>query len=181
MKRAGLFLAVFCVAALAYARDFKESWVEKMADYIGKGIYDVRLDFIPIDNGYANVLKEKAGGLLGIGGRNVVQIIYANSGKKVECALWYMDSWLGSDETRELADIEKLLTSKYGTSVKSGGDLVWTWKKSGGILGMGAQIYQISICRDSSDGSACVLIQRQNSGFQNRWQLLLRGLGIKKG
>jgi len=175
MKKLFLVLVVFCVAAFAYARDFEESWLVKMADYIGKGIYDIRLTFIPVEDGYVNVARKKVGGFLGIGARNVVEIIHANSNQKVDAATWYMNSWSGRDETRELAEIEALLTSKYEKRREG----VWIWTKSGGFGGLGAEIYQISIKRDSSDGSARVLIERTNSGFQDRWQQLKDFLGIK--
>jgi len=176
MKRAGLVLVVFCVAVFAYARDFEESWVEKVADYIEKGIYDIPLTFTPLKDGkdgYVNLSKKKVGGLFGLGGRDVAEYVFANKDKKVEYAFWYMDSWLGGDEKKEMDDIRTLFSSnsKKYKPVKGSED-EWTWEKSGGWWGIGAKIYKIGIYRDSSDGSACVLVQKEKSNFQRRWKIL---------
>jgi hypothetical protein len=179
MKRMSLVLVVLAgIMTVLYARDFEPSWVERMSNYIGKKTDAVPHNFVAVDNGYAYVDKSKSGGFLGIGARDVVEIIFANQNKVVEYAFWYMDSWLGSDEKKELEDIQKDLTSKYGSPKTENSGYIWNWKKSGGFLGLGANEYEIYLYRDSSDNSACVLIQKKQSGFETRWRRLLGVFGI---
>jgi hypothetical protein len=176
MKKLLMLPVILGITFSIYARDFQPTWIEQMSDYIGKNIDDIPYSFTAVDNGYVYADRSKAGGFLGIGSRNVFKIIFANNRKIVEYAFWYMDSWLAPDETRELSDIEGILRSQYGTP---NGDGVWIWTKSGGFIGIGRKVYEIGIYRDSSDGSACVLIQEQKSGFEKRWVQLLNSLGIK--
>jgi hypothetical protein len=178
MKRLSLVLVVLVgIMPVLYARDFEPSWVERVFDYIGKKTDDVPYSFFAIDSGYAYLNKSKAGGFFGIGARKVVEIIFANQKKVVEGALWYMDSWLGSDEKKELADIQNELTSKYGSPKTESGVYIWNWKKRGNIL-VGANEYEIRLYHASSDNSACVDIQKKQSGFEKRWRQLLDVLGI---
>jgi hypothetical protein len=169
-------LFVFGITVCLYARDFQSSWVEEMSTYIGKSIDTIQYNFTPIDNGYAYTSTSKAGGFLGIGSREVGTFIYANNKKIVEYTLWYMDSWLGGDEKREISDIKDKLTALYGTPKSSNNGWSWTTKKEG-IFG---KVYEIGIYRASSDNSACVLIQRQKGGFEKRWENLLRAFGVIK-
>jgi hypothetical protein len=180
MRKAGLIFILFSVTACLYARDFQMSWIDSMSNYIGEKTDKVPYPFTPaIDNGYAYVDKSKVGGVFGIGSRNIAKILFANQNKIVEYALWYMDSWFGPDETKELSDIQQECTNKFGSPKTENGEYVWTWVKDKGFLGIGVKIYEIGIYRASSDGSACVLIQKQRSGFEKRWKLLLETLGIK--
>jgi hypothetical protein len=169
------FSFFFCLtvfACIASARDFDVSWIEQMSKYIGAKIDDVPYSFSRYDDGYYFEERSKVGGLFGIGGRNIVEVISADSKKNILLALWYMDSWLSGDETKELSEIRTAITDKYGQPNKEG---VWV-KKSSGLFGTSCEI---RISRDSSDGSACVLIQKKESGFERRWGYLLKGIGVK--
>lgn len=168
-------LVFFCFTifvCVAEARDFDVSWVEQVSRYIGGKTDDVPLSFSPNSGEYYSVERSKVGGVFGVGGRNVVKLIHADSRKNVDVALWYMDSWLGGDETRELSDIRTILTSQYGQPDKNG-----LWIKKGG--GFFKTNYEIGIYRDDSDGSACVLVQKQESGFGRRWRELLGAVGVR--
>jgi hypothetical protein len=172
-----LCLVVFvCVVS---ARDFDPSWVARTSDYIGVKVDDIPYDFSTKDDGYAYINQSKAGGLFGIGARTIVEAIYANQKKVVEYAFWYMDSWLGRDEVKELADIEKEFTTKYGSPKNENGVYIWSWKKEDGFLGIGVKEYEMRLYRDSSKGSACVFIQKKQSGFEERWKYLLTIIGVK--
>jgi hypothetical protein len=172
-----LCLVVFvCVVS---ARDFDPSWVAGMSDYIGAKVDDIPYAFSATDDGYAYTKTSKVGGFLGIGKRTIVEAMIANQKKVVEYALWYMDSWLGRDEVQELADIEKEFTTKYGSPKNENGVYIWSWKKESGFLGFGAKEYEIRLCRDPSDDSACVFIQKKQSGVERGWQQLLRTIGVK--
>jgi hypothetical protein len=180
MKRMGFVFVLLAGTMFGlYARDFEPSWVDRMSIYIGEKVDDIPYPFSASDDGYIYVNQSKKGGVWGIGARTVVEVIAANQKKVVECVFWYMDSWLGRDEVKELADIQKEFTNKYGSPKNENGQYIWNWKKPGGFLGTGAKEYEIYLYRDSSDDSACVLIQKKQSGFERRWRQLLTKLGIK--
>jgi hypothetical protein len=175
MKRMSLVLVVLVgIMPVLYARDFEPSWIERMSNYIGKKTDDVPHNFVAVDNGYAYVNESKSGGFLVLGARKVVEIIFANQKKVVEYAFWYMDSGLGSDEKKELEYIQNELTNQYGSPKTGNGGYIWNWKR-GVFFG---NEYEIHLFRDSSDNSACVLVQKKQSGFETRWRRLLGVFGI---